>query len=198
MRGRDAEDVQRKLAPVVAEVRRRLGNFILAEDDETLEGNVLAALARHDGSLAVVETFTGGLVASRLLHSAGGSARFRRGVVARDLAEIRAAVGMGEAAGGGFSVEEAAEIACAACQSARATHGLAVLIEADEGAERVDFGGTVHLAIASAGGGATRHARIIGGRDWLRLGAVEIKSPTVAPLPPGPPRLRAHGFREEH
>ena len=34
----------RKLEPVQAEVRKRLGNFILAEDDQTLEGVVLAAL----------------------------------------------------------------------------------------------------------------------------------------------------------
>ena len=38
-----------KLAPVEAEVRRRLGNFILAENDDTLEGVILAALMRAAG-----------------------------------------------------------------------------------------------------------------------------------------------------
>ena len=33
VRGADDADIERKLAPVVAEVRKRLGNFILAEDD---------------------------------------------------------------------------------------------------------------------------------------------------------------------
>src|ERR1700733_12327385 len=37
VRGADMEDVRRKLEPVQAEVRKRLGNFILAEDDQTLE-----------------------------------------------------------------------------------------------------------------------------------------------------------------
>src|SRR5207302_11279597 len=41
LRGADRAEIERKLAPVQAEVRRRLGNFILAEDDETLEGVVL-------------------------------------------------------------------------------------------------------------------------------------------------------------
>ena len=41
------DDVHRKLAPVVAEVRRRLGNFIMAEDDQTLEGVTLAALTER-------------------------------------------------------------------------------------------------------------------------------------------------------
>ena len=45
VRGRDQDEVRRLLAPVEAEVRQRLGNFILAEDDETLEGNILARAA---------------------------------------------------------------------------------------------------------------------------------------------------------
>ena len=34
------DDIQFKLAPVVQEVRKRLGNFIIAEDDQTLAGVV--------------------------------------------------------------------------------------------------------------------------------------------------------------
>src|SRR5215471_4328112 len=41
VRGTDMDDVRTKLAPVEYEVRKRLGNFILAEDDETLEGIIL-------------------------------------------------------------------------------------------------------------------------------------------------------------
>src|ERR1700756_1666827 len=64
-RGADIEEIHRKLAPVEAEVRRRLGNFILGEDDQTLEGVVLAELTARDGLLAVVETFTAGPIAPR-------------------------------------------------------------------------------------------------------------------------------------
>src|ERR1700761_8341136 len=60
IRGADMTEIDAKLAPVVAEVRQRLGNFILAEDDDSLEGMILKALQRQDGSLALVETFTGG------------------------------------------------------------------------------------------------------------------------------------------
>src|SRR6266568_9266843 len=45
LRGADMDEIERKLAPVQEEVRKRLGNFILGEDDQTLEGVVLAALA---------------------------------------------------------------------------------------------------------------------------------------------------------
>src|ERR671930_932023 len=60
VRGTDMADVRTKLAPVEQEVRKRLGNFILAEDDETLEGVVLGELSRRQATLTVVETFTGG------------------------------------------------------------------------------------------------------------------------------------------
>src|SRR5208282_5930439 len=45
-------------------VRGPLCNFILGEDEQTLEGVVLAALAAQGGSLAVVETFTAGQIAA--------------------------------------------------------------------------------------------------------------------------------------
>src|SRR2546430_11144500 len=60
VRGRDRDDVRAKLAPIEVEVRKRLGNFILAEDDQTLEGVVLAELASRQATLSVVESFTGG------------------------------------------------------------------------------------------------------------------------------------------
>src|SRR6185295_7971373 len=65
-RGSDMDDIRRKLAPVEQEVRKRLGNFILAEDDRTLEGVVLAELASRHGSLSLVETFTSGQIAARI------------------------------------------------------------------------------------------------------------------------------------
>jgi len=169
VRGRDMDDVRRCLAPVQDEVRRRLGNFILAEDDETLEGNVLAALARIGGTLAVVETFTGGQIAARLVPLPAAQPIFRRGIVARDLAELPG----GPAA---YTLDAAAASADAARRDSGASHALAVLVELDDerGGDRVEFGATIHLAIAGPDGAATRRARIIGGRDWVRLGAVEM------------------------
>src|SRR5437868_14425001 len=63
VRGADEAEIEAKLAPVSAEVRKRLGNFILAEDDDTLEGVILKALNRQDGSLSLVELFTSGQIA---------------------------------------------------------------------------------------------------------------------------------------
>jgi nicotinamide-nucleotide amidase len=175
VRGADMADIEAKLAPVQAEVRRRLGNFIIAEDDQTLEGVVLAALAARDGSLAIVETFTGGQIAGRIAYLPGAEKIFRRGLVARDPAEIAATLGLdGGLISGEMSRETAEAVARAAREETGATHALAVLIEVDDGPDRIDFGGSIHLAIAAEDGVESRRSRIYGGRDWVRLGAVEL------------------------
>src|SRR5262249_34759644 len=94
VRGRDMDDVRAKLAPVEAEVRKRLGNFIMAEDEQTLEGVILSALTARQGSLTVVETFTSGQIAARFAHLPGAEKVFRRAIVARALPEIFAGVGL--------------------------------------------------------------------------------------------------------
>ena len=175
VRGADMADIEAKLAPVQEEVRRRLGNFIIAEDNETLEGVVLAALAARGGSLAVVETFTAGQIAARIAHLPGAEKVFRRGLVARDPAEIAATLGLdGALIAGELSRETAEAVARAAREETGATHALAVLIEVDDGPDRIDFGGSIHLAIAAEERVESRRSRIYGGRDWVRLGAVEL------------------------
>ncbi|MGH8064014.1 MAG: CinA family protein, partial [Candidatus Entotheonellia bacterium] len=144
-------------------------------DDQTLEGVVLAQLTACHGSLAVVETFTGGQIAARLAPLRGAEAVFRRGHVARNMADLSTTVGLPTPlSSGGFTPEMAAEMATAACQQASATHALAVLVEVDEGPDRNDLGGTICLAVATAHGVATRRSRIAGGREWVRLGAIEM------------------------
>ena len=88
VRGADSADIERKLAPVVAEVRKRLGNFIMAEDDDTLEGVILKALRERAGSLALVETFTSGQMAARIAPLPGAENVFRRAIVAREIGEL--------------------------------------------------------------------------------------------------------------
>jgi nicotinamide-nucleotide amidase len=158
---------------VEAEIRRRLGNFILAEDDQTLEGVVLAELSRRGATLAIVETFTSGQIAARLAHLPGAEKVFRRGLLSRDLAEVYTAVGI-EPPAGETTRETAEAVARAARQQAGASHALAVLIDLDEGADRIEFGGTICLAIATGDDVASRRSRIVGGREWVRLGAVEL------------------------
>ena len=174
-RGADMNDIRAKLAPVEREVRKRLGNFILGEDEQTLEGVILSELANRQGSLAIVETFTGGQMAARIAPLPGAEKVFRRGIVARDLGDVFAAVGLdGPPPAGELTPQTAEAVARAARRLTGATHALAVLIDVDDGPDRIEFGGTICLAIATEGDVASRRSRILGGREWLRLGAIEL------------------------
>ena len=73
-----------------------------------------------------------------------------------------------------MSKESAAAVARAPRAQTGATHALAVLVDVDDGADRIEFGGTICLAIATENDIAVRRSRIVGGRDWVRLGAVEM------------------------
>jgi nicotinamide-nucleotide amidase len=174
VRGSDMDEIRVKLAPVEQEVRKRFGNFILAEDDRTLEGVVIDELASRDATLSLVETFTGGQIAGRIAHLPGAEKIVRRGVMARDIAQVYSAVGLDPREAGEISRESAETVARAAQRNTGATHALAVLIDVDEGADRLEFAGTVCLAIATAHEVASRRSRIVGGRDWVRLGAIEM------------------------
>ena len=174
-RGADAEDIAIKLAPVQAEVKRRIANFIVAEDDQTLEGVVLGELARIGGTVAVAETFTAGIIASRLVAHQAGRHVMRRGVVTRDREELFRATGLGGLPhNDAYDAEIAAAAAANLARESGSTHALAILIDVDEGPDRRDLGGLIQIAIASPAGTVTRTTRILGGWEWIRLGAAEL------------------------
>ena len=153
------------LAPAEAEVRKRLGNFIVAEDDQTIEGVILGRLLATGSTLAIAETVTGGHLAARIAPLPGAERAFRRGTIARDLAELGATA---------VAPDQAASVAKALRASSGASHALVVLLELDEGADRPDMGGTICIGLADTNGTVTRQARLVGGRDWVRIGATEL------------------------
>ena len=165
VRGDNEADLLARLAPVEAEVRKRLGNFIIAEDDQTLEGVILATLLERGDTLSTAEMFSGGHLAARLAPLVGAERAFRRGIVARDPGELGINV---------VSTEAAESVGRHLRKESGASHALALLIELDEGADRPDFGGTICVGIADSNATISRQARLIGGRDWVRAGAVEL------------------------
>lgn len=68
--------------PMVGQVCEQLGDLVYGVDVEHLEGVVLGLLERHRVRLAVAESCTGGMVASRLTSVPGASAWFSGGVTA--------------------------------------------------------------------------------------------------------------------
>lgn len=69
-------------APVVEELRRRIGAAYFGEDDTTLAGAILAKLIDRGWTLGTAESCTGGGVADAIVAVPGASAAFRGAIVA--------------------------------------------------------------------------------------------------------------------
>jgi nicotinamide-nucleotide amidase len=173
VRAADEAEARRKLAPAEAEVHKRLGNFILAEDNETLEGVVLSLLREASASLAVVENFTGGQLAARLAPLPGSEEVLLRGTVSRSGAGLLRAFGMeGGSEADAHTPEAAQALARAARMQAGATHGLSLLCEVT--GEDPTLTGIILVGLDTEQGPAVRTTKLLGHRDWIRLGAVEL------------------------
>lgn len=75
------------LAPVVIEIRARLGTWYFGSDDDTLPSVVGQLLKGRGETLAVAESCTAGLLASRITDVSGSSDYFLGGVVSYAISE---------------------------------------------------------------------------------------------------------------
>ncbi len=119
----------------------------------------------------MAETFTGGAIASRLLQVEGAEDLFRRGLVSRNPEQLAAAAGTTVEE---FSPEMARATSLALQIQSGATHALAVVVAMDTGAEGTGAGGAISIGLADPKGTAVREARLVGGREWVSLGAAEM------------------------
>ena len=147
------------LEPIGAEVRARLGNFIVAEDDGTLEGDVLERLRALGGSLSAVETGSHGNLGARLAAADEDGGVFLRASSGNATAAVARPLGLPDDA-------SPAELAEGVRRADRATHGLAATVNAGTG--------EVHIALAGPDGGVERRALMIGGPRRARDGGVEL------------------------
>lgn len=63
-------------------IQEKIGDFIYAYDDETMESNVLELLREKNATLSIAESFTGGLICSRLVEVSGTSDVLKGSLVA--------------------------------------------------------------------------------------------------------------------
>ena len=154
-------------APVEAEVRKRLGNFIVAEDEQTLEGVILGKLLEQRRARSpTAEMITGGHLAARLAPLAGAEtcvpARHRRARSRRARRDRRHARCGGRGRQGIAHGEQRQPRAGRCCSNST----------------KAPTGPTWAARSASASptpsGAVTRQARLVGGRDWVRIGATEL------------------------
>ncbi len=79
-RGASASECDAMIAPVADTIIGRLGEYLYGENT-TIEAAVLSSLRRHNLRLALAESCTGGLLASRIVSVPGASENFLYGCV---------------------------------------------------------------------------------------------------------------------
>ena len=174
VRAADEAGGMQRLLPLADEVRARMGNFIMAEDDATLEGVITAELAEAGETLALVEDFSGGQVAARLSLVPGSEAVLKAGFVAlgNDAREriLSEKVNVTDLA-------LAQALARAARGRSGASLGVSAVVEAGESPDPARPGieaMTIAIVIDSDAGSSEKTSQFTGARDWIRLGAVEM------------------------
>lgn len=153
------EAAEALLEPIEAEVRRRLGNFIVAEDDGTLEGAVLERLRALGGTLSTVETGSQGGLGARLAAADEEGAVFLRASCGNGTAAVARPLGLADDA-------PPMKLAEGVRRADGATHGLAAVVNVRTG--------EVQIALAGPEGGFERRALLIGGPRRAREGGVEL------------------------
>lgn len=166
-----------RLAPVEAEIRRRLEPYIYAIDETPLEAALGELLLAKGWTLATAESCTGGLVSQRITDVPGSSQWFLAGFVTYANAAKTAMLGVPAAtlaAQGAVSEETVRAMATGALARSGATVAVATSGIAGPGGGTEDRPvGTVWYAVAGPHGVLARRAMLRGDRTRIRTWATQ-------------------------
>ncbi len=173
--GVDAATVEARFNELDQRIRDSLGRYIFAIDDQTLEGRVGELLTAAGATLALAESCTGGLVASKITRVAGSSAYFRGGVVAYSNAiKVKLLAVPPEILSdhGAVSEECARAMAVGVKELAAGDYGVAVtgIAGPDGGSDEKPLG-TVCFGLATAVGVESETMRFTGNRQQVQAAA---------------------------
>ena len=184
VRAADERSAEARLDALEREVRARLGDLVVAAGEQKLEEVVAALLRERKRTIAVAESLTGGLIASRLTDVPGSSAYLLEGVVAyANDAKVRALGVSPEslARHGAVSEPVARQMAEGVRRNAGADIGLATTgVAGPDGGSAEKPVGTLWLALADGAGTIAHRYQLMTDRarnkelasqlalDWIR------------------------------
>ncbi len=177
-KGDDAAEITRKLDDLEAKIRARLGHRIFGRDEERIEAVVGGLLRQRHASLAVAESCTGGLLASRITDIPGSSDYFERGAVTYTEAakiELLGVPAETMRAHGVASLEVAQAMAEGIRERSRTTFGLATTgIAGPTGGTPEKPVGLVYVGLAWDGGAVAREYRMLGDRELVKYRSAQM------------------------
>jgi nicotinamide-nucleotide amidase len=165
------EDAAGLIAPVEAEIRRRLGRLVFGAGADTIERIVLRLCAERGWTLATAESATGGLLSAALTAVPGSSEVVRGGIVAYHPEIKSGLLGVDPDVLGRFGLVSA-ETALAMAAGARAALGadVAVAVTGSAGPDALEQPvGTMVIAVETPEGSRARVSRSPGDRERVRV-----------------------------
>ena len=166
-------DAAALIAPVEAEIRRRLGNAVYGEGLENTLAHVVYALLRARGeTVAFAESCTGGMLAASLVDNPGASEVLNESYVTYANEAKERILGVSPATlrdFGAVSPECAREMAAGVRRVSGADWGVAVTgIAGPDGGTAEKPVGTVFVGVAGKDGVTAHALRLRGDRTWIR------------------------------
>jgi nicotinamide-nucleotide amidase len=158
------------IAPVEAEVRRRLGHRVFGVDGDTIEKVVFRLLGERGWTLGTAESATGGMVAARLTSVPGASKAYRGSIVAYapDLKEQLLGVDRSILEGDGV-VSAATALAMAEGAARSMGVDVAVAVTGSAGPDELEQpAGTMIVAVRTPEEARARVMRMPGDRERVR------------------------------
>jgi len=152
LRADDQASVADEIDAMEREIRSRVGSFIFATGDQTMEGVVGEALSQKGLTLSVAESCTGGLIGNLLTNVPGSSSYFLGGAIVYGNQAKMDLLGVSKQtldAYGAVSDPVAREMAAGVRRELKSDLGLAVTgIAGPDGGTEEKPVGTVHIALA--------------------------------------------------
>ena len=174
-RARTDEEAERLMAPVIAEVREKIGSCIYGIDTDTLENTVFQLLKEKNVTLAAAESCTGGLVSKRMTDLPGASEVYLGGAVTYAPASKTALLGVpADMIEHDGVVSPSVAEAMAQGVRARFESDLCIGITGIAGPGTDELGtpvGTVFVSLATHRAAYTRHLHLGHDRDRVRTAA---------------------------
>ena len=149
-KAKNEEEARRLMAPVIDEIKKRLGDYIYGIDCESIEEAVAKLLSERNQTVTFAESCTGGLCAKRLTDISGASEIFHCGVVSYSNEIKHKVLGVRDETLNKYtavSAECAKEMAEGVRKLADATYGVSITGYAGPGdGEEV---GTIYIGVSS-------------------------------------------------
>ncbi len=155
------------IAPIEAEVRRRLGPGVFAVDSETIDQVIASLLAERGWTIGTAESATGGMVAARLSSQPGSSKYFRGGLVTYATDLKTSLLGVSGFDDGVVSEGTALAMAGAVRDRLGVDVGIGVVGAAGPDPQEQPVG-TMFVAVVSPEGSGVRTLRMPGDRERVR------------------------------